>query len=205
MTYDEFHEVFFDMKYPFAGLYQMNLNGEFKSYPRNRALGPEIPRIHRGRMLKTRLNNKGYWVVALTDINGNDKSCTVHRLIALNYIPNPENHPLVRHLDDNPINNDLMNLSWGTYQQNRIDAFVNGYVAPKGKDHPSWGKRGRIFKSRGNKGGANSPRSKIVLDTQTGIFYDCTNEAAKAKGINGNTLRSKLAGFYKNNTSLIYA
>lgn len=205
MTYDKFHEVFFDMKYPFAGLYQMNLNGEFKSYPRNRALGPEIPRIHRGRILKTRLDKKGYLRVSLTDINGKDVNCMVHRLIAINYISNPNKHPIVRHLDDIPGNLDLRNLCWGTYQDNTLDMFKNGYVTPRGENHFNFGRKGGVSIARGKRGGINSVRSKIILDTETGIFYYGTGEAAKAKSINRSTLISKLTGHKKNNTSLIYA
>lgn len=38
----------------------------------------------------------------------------VHRLVALAYIPNPENKPCVCHKDNNPLNNHVDNLYWGT-------------------------------------------------------------------------------------------
>lgn len=47
-------------------------------------------------------------------------------------------------------------------------------------------------------------RAKIVLDTFTGIYYDCGRDASDALNINYNTLRCKLNGGNKNNTTLIY-
>lgn len=42
----------------------------------------------------------------------------VHRLVALAYIPNPENKPCVCHKDNNPLNNHVDNLYWGTQAEN---------------------------------------------------------------------------------------
>lgn len=42
----------------------------------------------------------------------------VHRLVALAYIPNPENKPCVCHKDNDPLNNHVDNLYWGTQAEN---------------------------------------------------------------------------------------
>lgn len=42
----------------------------------------------------------------------------VHRLVALTFIPNPNNYPIVCHKDNNPSNNHVNNLYWGTQSQN---------------------------------------------------------------------------------------
>lgn len=54
----------------------------------------------------------------------------VHRLLAEAFIPNPENHPVVRHLNDIKTDNRLENLAWGTYADNAQDLKDNGYVSP---------------------------------------------------------------------------
>lgn len=47
--------------------------------------------------------------------------------------------------------------------------------------------------------------SKMVLNTDTGIFYNSVKEAAFTHGINRGTLKARLNGGCINKTSLIYA
>lgn len=69
------------------------------------------------RILKWTINNKGY---AYVDLRINKKTCRqlVHRLVALTYIPNPKNLPLVNHKDFDPLNNKVDNLEWCTASEN---------------------------------------------------------------------------------------
>ena len=48
----------------------------------------------------------------------NGKMYAVHRLVALTYIKNPNNHPVVNHIDENKLNNKVDNLEWVTQKEN---------------------------------------------------------------------------------------
>ena len=59
----------------------------------------------------------GYLKVTLT-YNGRRVDKRVNRLVADAFIPNPYDFPLVMHLDNDPTNNHVDNLAWGTYSDN---------------------------------------------------------------------------------------
>ena len=66
--------------------------------------------------LKTDVNTTGYLRVCLR--NGKNKRMFIHRLIAIHYIPNPDNKPCVDHIDHNTQNNNISNLRWVTIREN---------------------------------------------------------------------------------------
>ena len=77
-----------------------------------------LGRVRRsGKILKGGYNNKGYHTINLCK-KGISKSFFVHRLVAIAFIPNPNNLPIVNHKDENPKNNCIENLEWCTYKYN---------------------------------------------------------------------------------------
>lgn len=59
--------------------------------------------------MKIRLCNKG-----------KAQNFFVHRLVAIAFIENPDNLPIVNHKDENPANNCVENLEWCTAQENTV-------------------------------------------------------------------------------------
>lgn len=67
----------------------------------------------RNRFLAETVNRDGYKRVT---IKNNCRS--VHRLVAMAYIPNPNDYPCINHKDEDKLNNSVENLEWCTYQYN---------------------------------------------------------------------------------------
>jgi hypothetical protein len=66
---------------------------------------------------------ENYYRVAIkyTQNDKNAKTNLVHRLVAKAFIPNPFNHPLVDHIDNNTLNNNVNNLRWVSHQENALN------------------------------------------------------------------------------------
>lgn len=67
---------------------------------------------------KSGLNENAYVQVSLTKDGVNRKHYFVHRLVAEAFIPNPDNLPVVNHIDENGLNNRIDNLEWCTQDYN---------------------------------------------------------------------------------------
>jgi hypothetical protein len=77
-----------------------------------------------GKHLKhMKCNGTGYLRVK---IRGKRKN--IHRLLAIMFIPNPNNYPMVNHIDGNKVNNSLDNLEWCTGDQNMKHAQRTGLL-----------------------------------------------------------------------------
>lgn len=78
-----------------------------------------------GNALKQNAAKKGHLRVTLCG-NNIRKNFSVHRLVALVYIPNPHNYPFVCHKDNNPKNNHYLNLRWDNNYGNMQDRKLAG-------------------------------------------------------------------------------
>jgi hypothetical protein len=85
--------------------------------------------------LKLTTDKDGYCVVTLRN-HGRSTQGKVHRLVAEAFLPDkPEGKYLVRHLDGNPQNNHVNNLTWGTPKENAIDMIKHGRSLKGIKNH----------------------------------------------------------------------
>lgn len=72
-----------------------------------------------------RNNNYPYYFVGLLK-DGKRKYFAIHRLVAMMFIPNPNNYEQVDHLDGNKLNNNVENLEWVTPKENTNRAWKKG-------------------------------------------------------------------------------
>ena len=87
----------------------------------------------RGRMTKRKelkgWNKNGYmWVDLCLGKLDKVKRESIHRLMVINYLPNPNNLTEVNHKDGNKLNNSLTNLEWCTPSENTQHAWDNGLI-----------------------------------------------------------------------------
>ena len=82
-----------------------------------------VSNIKTGRILKQTLTNKKYLRVGLRK-NNKQIMLGVHRLVALTYLPNPNNYPIIDHIDRNKQNNNLENLRWASASMNSSNCDI---------------------------------------------------------------------------------
>lgn len=105
----------------FERLYAIGRGGEVWSFRAKRNLNTErIGEPYRSALLRDgEKTRKGY----------------VHRLLAEAFLPNPDNLPVVRHLNDDKRDNRLENLAWGEQQDNVNDMIKNSGHPNSNKTH----------------------------------------------------------------------
>lgn len=79
------------------------------------------------KILSQTLNKDGYYQLSL--YNETERKCVrTHRLVAETYISNPNNYPVVNHIDGDKTNNHYSNLEWCTIEHNNQHAFDTGLM-----------------------------------------------------------------------------
>lgn len=108
----------------FEGRYQVSTAGRVRSLDRGVVYGGRRPhtRAYKGRMLRPRTNNHGYLCVSL----GRNNTWYVQRLVLLAFIgPAPKDHETL-HKNDEPADNRLSNLKYGTHSENIKMSYESG-------------------------------------------------------------------------------
>lgn len=178
-------EIWKDIK-GYEGYYQASNLGNIKSMKRSivfysKNLVPTI-RHYDETILKPRFNLKKYNYVTLNK-NGKPVNKYIHRLVAYCFIKNELNKSDVNHIDGNKSNNNVNNLEWNTRIENMTHAHKNNLM-------------------RYAKG--NSVNCKLVIDFNTGVYYDSLSDLCRLYKYPITTISSMLNGRKENKTSFMY-
>lgn len=144
------------------------------------------------------------YIRAFVFIDNKVKNLAVHRLVAQNFIPNPNNLPQVNHIDGNKNNNFYKNLEWCSQSDNIRHAYNTGlnFYTKERKNKLSCimkdGKAKEMRKlrkewkphteetkikiSNSEKGELNH-NSKKTYCVETGEKFNCSREAAEKYGV----------------------
>ena len=94
----------------------------YKVYEDGRVYSPS------GYKLKFSTTTNGYYSMRIKD------SISLHRLLAICFIPNPMGKPQINHINGIKSDNNIKNLEWCTSQENNIHALKTGLrIMPKGR------------------------------------------------------------------------
>lgn len=135
----------------YEGYYQVSNLGNFRSLPRRVRYKSNGWRNYPSKTLLTETTKDNYQRIVLMK-EGVKTRYQAHRLVALAFIPNPDNKPFINHIDGNKSNNNADNLEWCTASENVTHADITG-LRDMSKHHPSNSKKikcletGEIFVS----------------------------------------------------------
>ncbi|AZA17321.1 MAG: HNH endonuclease (endogenous virus) [Lactobacillus phage ViSo-2018a] len=124
--------------------------------------------------MKQRDNGHGYMFVSFS-VNGKRIYLYVHRIVAICFIPNPNNYLEINHIDCNRVNNRLDNLEWCTHQENMTYSNKLGHMV------------------NGNPG-----HHVIAVNPETSevFWFESQREAGRQLGFYQSNIRSVLKGQY---------
>lgn len=126
----------------------------------------------KGRVLKQWKSNSGYMLVSFC-ANGKQVKLLVHRIIAITFIPNPNNYPEVNHIDCDRANNRLDNLEWCTHQENITYSNKLGHLVN------------------------NNPGKPVIAinpETSEVFFFESQHEAARQLRVSVGNMNSVIKG-----------
>lgn len=125
-----------------AGLTARVLSSEWQpiaSHPEKYEVSESgVVRNKSGRVLKQWVSDQGYAKVCI-----GGKSVSVHRLVAIGFLENPNMYPEINHKDGVKNNNSVSNLEWCSRSQNMKHAYAIGlHPGLRGADSPNYGRCG---------------------------------------------------------------
>lgn len=166
----------------FEWKYWISTDWEVYSYPKRHW---PTNALYKGKIVKS-WNNRNYRQIKLL-VNWKIKAQSIHRLVAITYLPNTENKPWINHKNWNPSDNRVENLEWCTISENTL----HGYRV-------LWRKQTAAQIEWARKLGTSKGK-KVMQLTKEGILckiYPSTENAAKALWLFWTNIRKCIAWKY---------
>ena len=150
----------------YEGLYQVSDCGRIKSLERDVYYPNGTIHHLKEKILAPFLDKDGYQIVSLHK-NRKMKTMKVHRLVAMAFLPNPENKSQINHKNEIKANNVVDNLEW-------CEASYN----------INYGTRtARAVQNRRSYKLGNNPSAKPVFCVELNKKFDCAKSAQEELGI----------------------
>ena len=96
--------------------YEVSNHGNVRNIKTQKVLKPQV--------VKSRYDYVAYNVTLFNDSSKKGIKPLIHRLVAIHFLPNPENKPIIDHIDRNTANNHVSNLRWATHSENNMNTDV---------------------------------------------------------------------------------
>lgn len=124
--------------------------------------------------------------------NNIEQKMLIHRLVLMSFVGLPEADQITRHLDGNPMNNNLTNLRWGTHKENQQDSIKHGTKSDPPRVDNSGSKNGQSKLTE-------SQVSKIKVMAKAGKYTQ--REIAEMFGITQQTVSDIHVGRSRSNSN----
>lgn len=183
----------------YEGLYKVSNFGNVRSKDRKKWNG-KVFYTQKGRLLKQHLDGrKNYLFVSLYK-DGKDKQINVHRLVAMTFIPNPNNYPCINHKNEIKTDNRAENLEWcDSYYNMNYGTCMKRMIESRNRDNDMEEVKTKIKKKK-RENNSLSCEKPVIQYTMSGEFvmhYNSATEAERQTGISRGGIQRCCIGKYK--------
>lgn len=168
----------------FEGRYEVSSHGRVRGLTRNtRTIGGGFNRVVHARIMNPSIERAGknlvYHRIKLCDGKGGGKRDSVSRLVAIAFLPNPNNLPCVDHICGTDGGDGVWNLRWCTYKENSNFELAKKHQseAACGEKNSQYGKPGYWT---GKRGSLHNGAKKVAQFTRDGIIINTFGSIADA-------------------------